>query len=70
MMKAEDIAKMSQDEKLFLLEIIWEDLSKTEISAPLWHEEALKETEARRAQGLEIAVDWKAAKDQLRSRFA
>ena len=69
-MKTSDIEKLNKEEKLELMEAIWEDLSKTEISAPAWHELALKETEDRVSKGLEQPVDWKEAKDQLRSRFA
>ena len=64
------IEKLSQEEKIELMEAIWEDLSKTDVSAPAWHQQALLQTEARAAQGLEIPVDWKDAKNQLRSRFA
>lgn len=70
MMNAADIGKMSRDEKFALMEAIWEDLSKTEITAPAWHEQALKETEQRVAEGLEKPVDWQAAKKELRKRFA
>ena len=69
-MKTMDIQKLSKEEKLGLMETIWEDLSKTEVLAPAWHEQALKETEDRVSKGLEQPVDWKEAKDQLRSRFA
>ncbi|MDF7808655.1 addiction module protein [Pontiellaceae bacterium B12219] len=69
-MKTTDIEKLSQEEKLELMEAIWENLSKTEVSAPAWHEQALKETEERVSKGLEQPVDWKEAKNQLRNRFA
>ena len=69
-MKLMDIGKLSKEEKLGLMETIWEDLSKTEVSAPAWHEQALKDVEDRVSRGIEKPVDWKDAKDQLRSRFA
>jgi len=65
-----DIKKLSKEEKLELMETIWDDLSKTEVAAPAWHKQALKVTEERVSQGLENPVDWKDAKIQLRSRFA
>jgi len=68
-MTTADIQKLSKEEKLELMEAIWQDLSKTEIVAPAWHEQALKETEQRVSEGLEQPVDWRQAKDQLRSRF-
>ena len=69
-MTTADIQKLSKEEKIELMEAIWEDLSKTEVAAPAWHEQALKETEKRVSEGLEQPVDWKEAKAQLRSRFA
>ncbi len=66
-MTTADIQKLSKEEKLELMEAIWEDLSKTEVVAPAWHKQALKETEQRVSEGLEQPVDWKQAKDQLRS---
>ncbi len=69
-MTTADIQKLSKEEKLELMEVIWEDLSKTEVVAPAWHEPALKETEKRISEGVEQPVDWKEAKSQLRSRFA
>ena len=68
-MKTADIEKLSKEEKLELMEAIWEDLSKTEVAAPAWHKKALEETEKRVSEGLEQPVDWKEAKSQLRSRF-
>jgi hypothetical protein len=64
------IQKLSKEEKLELMEAIWEDLSKTGIATPAWHEHALKETEKRVSEGLEQPADWKEAKAQLRIRFA
>ena len=69
-MTTADIQKLSKEEKIELMEAIWEDLAKTEIAAPAWHEQALKETEKRVSEGLEQPVDWKEAKIQLRNRFA
>jgi hypothetical protein len=69
-MNATDIGKLSNAEKLSLMEAIWEDLSKTELAAPAWHKQALSKTEQRVEQGLETPVEWKDAKDELRKRFA
>ena len=40
-MTTADIQKLSKEEKIELMEAIWEDLSKTEVAAPAWHEQAL-----------------------------
>jgi hypothetical protein len=71
MISALQIAHMSREEKLRTLEAIWADLSKddAQVESPAWHEEVLKETEARVAAGEERIVDWQTAKHELRKRF-
>jgi hypothetical protein len=69
-MKTIDIQQLSKEEKLGLMEAIWEDLSKSDLAAPTWHEEALKQTEMRVAEGQEIPIDWQEAKKELRSRYS
>jgi hypothetical protein len=71
MLSTLQIAQMSREEKLRMLEAIWADLSKDEVDveSPAWHEAALKETEARVAAGKERIEDWQAAKRELRKRF-
>lgn len=66
------IDKMSRTEKLQTMEALWEDLSRTEaeIESPSWHQDVLRETEARFAAGQEQVTDWEAAKKALRNRFA
>jgi len=65
------IERMSREEKLQTMEAIWADLSKTDadIESPAWHEDVLKETEARLAVGRERIADWETAKRELRKRF-
>jgi len=65
------ISQMSREEKLRVLEAIWAELSRDDVQVepPTWHEEVLKETEARVAAGRERIVDWQAAKQELRKRF-
>jgi hypothetical protein len=65
------IKKLSREEKLQVMEAIWEDLSVDEetIESPVWHQEALKESEQRRVAGRENILDWKDAKKELRKRF-
>ncbi len=65
------IKKLSREEKLQVMEAIWEELSVEEetIESPVWHQEALKESEQRRMAGRENILDWKDAKRELRKRF-
>jgi len=71
MSNAIDIGHMSREEKLRIMEAIWEDLSRDDeqVESPEWHREALEETERRRESGKEAVVDWQEAKKQLRRRF-
>ena len=56
-------------EKLRLMEALWEDLSSDSdsVQSPVWHEEALRNTEARFNAGDERAIDWNEAKRILGS---
>ena len=65
------IKALSIEEKLQVMEAIWEDLSVEEkaIQSPLWHREALQESEQRRKAGQEGIFNWKDAKMELRKRF-
>jgi hypothetical protein len=66
-----DIKHLSREEKLRIMEAIWEDLSNDEeqIESPDWHKKALLETEHRLSSGQEKIVDWQDAKKELRDRF-
>ena len=65
-----EIKQLSREEKLRVMEAIWEDLSYEEeqIESPDWHRKALHETERRLSSGLEKTVDWQDAKKELRKR--
>ncbi|MGB6309082.1 MAG: addiction module protein [Steroidobacteraceae bacterium] len=69
-MNALTIENMTWDEKLRAREELWKSLSREEarLESPRWHEEALRETAARLVAGKEQAVDWEAAKRELRKR--
>ncbi|HDL64308.1 MAG TPA: acyl-protein synthetase [Proteobacteria bacterium] len=71
MVSALQIEKMSRTEKLQIMEALWDDLSKPEadVDSPAWHNDVLKETEARVASGQERIADWETAKRELRKRF-
>jgi len=66
-----EIKHLSREEKLRVMEAIWEDLSNEEeqIESPDWHKKALQETEHRFSSGQEKIVDWQDAKKELRKRF-
>lgn len=71
MIALDKIKQLTHKEKLMAMEAIWEDLSASPegIESPGWHRDALRETEARAADGLEEPVDWEIAKRQLRKEF-
>ncbi len=66
-----EIKSMSREEKLKVMEALWEDLSRDEekLASPDWHGDALRETEKRVTAGEEDRVDWSDAKKELRKRF-
>ena len=66
-----EIKQLSREEKLRVMEAIWEDLSSEEqsLQSPAWHESALKETEQKVQSGQEQILDWKEAKKELQKRF-
>ena len=62
---------MSRSEKLKLMELLWEQLSRPDaaLESPMWHAQELAETERRLAEGKEPVMDWDVAKKELRRRF-
>ena len=66
-----EVGHLSREEKLRVMEAIWEDLSREAepVESPDWHREALEETERRLQAGQERVVDWPEAKKELRKRF-
>ena len=72
MIAIEQIKQLSNKEKLMAIEAIWSEIiaSSEHIESPSWHLEALNETKARVAAGLEEPIDWEQAKAKLRREFA
>jgi hypothetical protein len=66
-----EIQHLSREEKLRVMEAIWEDLSREEdqVESPDWHRQALQETDQRLRSGQENIMDWHDAKKELRKRF-
>ena len=71
MQKIIEISHLSRQEKLIVMEDIWQELLKdeTEVKSPSWHQDALQETKLRLDSGEETMLDWKLAKEELRNRF-
>lgn len=63
--------KMTVAEKLRVMEMLWADLSRHEaqLESPAWHEDVLREREARVKSGKESFMDWETAKKQLRDKL-
>jgi hypothetical protein len=66
-----EIQHLSREEKLRVMEAIWEDLSRDDekVESPDWHHQALQETEQRVRSGKADVMDWDDAKKELRKRF-
>jgi len=66
-----EIQHLSKEEKLRVMEAIWEDLSREDdqIESPDWHHQVLQETDQRLRSGQEDIRDWHDAKMELRKRF-
>lgn len=61
--------KMSVEEKLRILERLWEDLARTPaaIPSPNWHRDVLEARQKRASTGQEQFIPWEKAKEGLRS---
>ena len=70
MITEQDIRQMPMDEKLRLMEMVWEEIRRAgdEFRSPDWHRHELEETERRRQAGLEEPMAWETAKERLRKR--
>jgi len=62
------IENMTRTEKLRMMEIIWDDLSRDSkvLSSPEWHAQALRDTERALAENKTHFVSWNVAKQMLR----
>lgn len=62
------LEKMSAEEKLQAMEIIWDDLCRKAdgIPSPSWHEKVLRQREHKIKQGDDEFLDWNDAKKQIR----
>ena len=60
--------KMSTEDKLRALELIWDDLRRAEatLPSPAWHRDVLECREARLRSGSETSIPWDSAKRSIR----
>lgn len=65
------LEKMTTQDKLGMIEEIWDDLAQTpqQIPSPVWHGEELKAREERLAKGLTRFSDWSDAKQRIREQI-
>ena len=70
MITKEQIKEMPLDQKLRLMEDLWDDIRShgDELESPDWHREELEATQKRYEAGLEKPIPWEEAKRQLLDR--
>lgn len=68
MAKTLPLDKMTTEEKIQVMELIWADLSANadSISPPGWHNEVLSDRERGLEQGVVEIVDWQTAKTRIK----
>ena len=65
----ESVKKMSTDEKFTVINLIWQDIAaSSNIPAPEWHFNVLREREQSLVNGTAQLVDWSDVKAELLSR--
>lgn len=64
------LEKMTNEEKIILMEKIWEDLYKNNaIESPLWHKDILEKRKKDIENGKEKILDWNDEKNNIRNSF-
>ena len=61
------LKKMTAEEKIQTMEIIWDDLCKKadSLSSPVWHEDILKDREEEIKNGNDEFEDWDSARKKI-----
>ncbi len=63
------IEQMSLEEKLRMMEALWDDLCRHEaVPVPQWHKDILDERRRLIDEGKAEFIDWETAKRQIRER--
>ncbi len=67
-----NFAQLTVSEKLRMMELLWDDLCRTEsdIPSPQWHESVLQERENRVRDGSDEFIDWDQAKKEMRKKIS
>lgn len=67
MISEAEVKEMPLNQKLRLMEMIWDDLHRMSeaYESPDWHRKELEATESRRTAGFEEPMDWDDAKNRL-----
>ena len=62
------LSQLSISHKLYLMEALWDDLSKNEttIESPAWHKNILMNRKNELDTGKAIVSDWEEAKERIR----
>ena len=63
---------MTLQEKLAIMESLWEDLSRTPeaVESPAWHKDILDERRQRLTEGKSRFIDWETAKADVRDKLS
>jgi hypothetical protein len=63
--------EMTVQEKLAVMESLWDDLSRTPetIASPEWHKEILDDRRQKIDEGTARFIDWEAAKADIRKKL-
>jgi hypothetical protein len=66
------LEKMSMEEKLRAMELLWDDLCNTagDMTSPIWHGDVLAERDALQKRGGDQFEDWEAAKRNIRNKVS
>ena len=61
------LSEMSIEEKLQMMEALWDDLSRNapELAVPQWHADVLAERKAAANRGDDQFSDWKEARERI-----
>lgn len=72
MISEAEVKRMPLNQKLKIMEMIWEDLSRSEdtVESPSWHEGIIKEREKSLESGEMIVSDWEKAKAGIQGNVA
>ena len=66
------LKEMTLQEKLAVMESLWEDLARTPeaVESPAWHKDILDERRQRLAEGKSRFIDWETAKAEIRKKLS